>query len=888
MIGVGRDRGAGVARRRRSSAAGPDSPRSRSTSGAPTPRASPYNLTVNYVVAGLDVRPAAVHRRTTFDFGASDIHVPARRAAGSRSRSAAAASRRRDVLRVRARERRWRSRSCTTSPTTRATGSPNLKLTRRAACKIFTGAITKWNDPEIVATNPQLAGRSTATSCRSSAPTARARATCSPSSASRSQPDVWHAFIATGSTRARRHRPDADFPAGQPTSNWPQKAGARQPGVAFADGTANYVADPIGGPNAITYVAAGYAKVRSFPVASVQNAAGVFTQPDEDNVTVALGYATGRGDGTFKLHFNGPDPRAYFPSTYSYVLAQTAGFDPGKGATLAQFLCYAVSKGQVIAPQLRYARLSSVLVEHRDRRDRPDPRRAFGEQLLRPRLSGSSSTPCHRGWRRWWRWRRWRWRRWRWWWRRWRWRWWRRRRRKRSGRRQHQEGDRARRGQDRGRQDRGRQDRGRIGDHDDHRSGGEAAERIERGRGRSRAPRRAVTTRRCGSSCWVRWPARCCGCSRASWGSGPREDAHEGSRRAARALSGAVLAGVLLTAVAGPSEGATTPKEAVVTLSGSGSWGSYQEMPQWKNDMFGAPAGVEVHYAPHGSLLGREDLLNGQADFAFSGVPFSKAELAKAGNPELIDAPLQVSSLAFILDPPQNGLVQLDQICDPSDPPPEFADDPDQCLVRTPYTGPVRFPPENLSAVMFNYPSGGAPPLRSWSNPATLRAWGFQACAQVPLPPSGCALDATPRCRSRSRGSFRRRRDPGVPAGLRQDRGAESVAAAEGVLRAGQDRSDHRAAARPEREHARRRRPATAADAAGGRRPDDGFARLHPHDRCDRLRPRFDDARARALHDDAGLEFVQVQNANGDWVAPTPDVDRRGGRPPDGATRCTR
>jgi len=90
--------------------------------------------------------------------------------------------------------------------------------------------------------------------------------------------------------------------------------------------------------------------------------AGVFTQPDESNVTVALGYATPRGNGTFNLSYNGPDPRAYFPSTYSYILAQTSGFDPGKGATLGQFLCYAISQGQVVAPSLRYARLSTPLV----------------------------------------------------------------------------------------------------------------------------------------------------------------------------------------------------------------------------------------------------------------------------------------------------------------------------------------------------------------------------------------------------------------------------------------------------------------------------------------------------------------------------------------------
>ena len=90
----------------------------------------------------------------------------------------------------------------------------------------------------------------------------------------------------------------------------------------------------------------------------------MFTQPDETNVTVALGYAHAVDrDGTFILNFTGPDPRAYFPSTYSYVLAQTAGFDAGKGAALGKFLCYAVSQGQVIAPQLRYARLSAPLVK---------------------------------------------------------------------------------------------------------------------------------------------------------------------------------------------------------------------------------------------------------------------------------------------------------------------------------------------------------------------------------------------------------------------------------------------------------------------------------------------------------------------------------------------
>ncbi len=48
-------------------------------------------------------------------------------------------------------------------------------------------------------------------------------------------------------------------------------------------------------------------------------------------MTVAFGYATPRGNGTFQLAFNGPDPRAYFPSTYSYVLGADGRLRPGQG-----------------------------------------------------------------------------------------------------------------------------------------------------------------------------------------------------------------------------------------------------------------------------------------------------------------------------------------------------------------------------------------------------------------------------------------------------------------------------------------------------------------------------------------------------------------------------
>jgi ABC-type phosphate transport system substrate-binding protein len=320
----------------------------------------PYNLGINYVAQGSSFGRNAF-TQGTLDFGASDIVYPppekpqlqSQRCAGKQlvdcfvyvPVSAGGLS------------FMYNLRDASGNQVT------DLKLTRKAACAIFTGAITQWNDPELVRYNPRLASFN-----RPIRPVIRADGAGESYVFSQFciavEPAVWHAFIADRLAHDAANVAD-DFRAGQPVSNWPQNWGLANP-VPFADGVANVVASPDIGTDTIGYDAAAYAVQRSVPVASVQNAAGVFTQPTETNVTVALGYAApnpaGDAKGTFILNFSGPDPRAYFPSTYSYVLAQTTGFDPAKGATIASFLCYAVSKGQEDAPPLRYARLSAPIV----------------------------------------------------------------------------------------------------------------------------------------------------------------------------------------------------------------------------------------------------------------------------------------------------------------------------------------------------------------------------------------------------------------------------------------------------------------------------------------------------------------------------------------------
>ncbi len=216
----------------------------------------------------------------------------------------------------------------------------DLKLTRRAACRIFTEtADLYWDDPDIAGPNPDIAFKHELVR-----PVVRQDG--SGTSYVFSQfciavaPDVWQKFAATLGPQTG----DPELIAGRPTSTWPPQFGHSVTGFN-ADGVASVVADS-NGEGTITYNEAGFAIKDGFPNALMQTAAGNFLAPTAANVNKALSYAQKNDDGTFILKFSASDPAAYFPSTYSYVISQTTGFDPAKGQVLARFLCYAVTKGQ--------------------------------------------------------------------------------------------------------------------------------------------------------------------------------------------------------------------------------------------------------------------------------------------------------------------------------------------------------------------------------------------------------------------------------------------------------------------------------------------------------------------------------------------------------------
>ncbi|KFF59448.1 phosphate ABC transporter substrate-binding protein [Cryobacterium sp. MLB-32] len=236
----------------------------------------------------------------------------------------------------------------------------NLRLSGAVITKIFTGVITKWNDPAIQTDNPGLAmpDKGIVPVVRSDGSGSTAQFTLW---MSKQHPALWSAFCAkVGRTSCGL------------TSQYPTFGNAKA--QSGSSGVAGYVSQDYG-EGAITYVEYSYALEAGFPVAKVLNAAGYYVEPTADSVAVALlqaqiktdvaptspDYLTQVLDGVY----NNADARSYPLSSYSYMIVPTAVggvFTEKKGLTLGAFANYMLCEGQQQAEALGYSPLPMNLV----------------------------------------------------------------------------------------------------------------------------------------------------------------------------------------------------------------------------------------------------------------------------------------------------------------------------------------------------------------------------------------------------------------------------------------------------------------------------------------------------------------------------------------------
>lgn len=224
----------------------------------------------------------------------------------------------------------------------------NLRLSGATITKMFTGAITRWNDPAIAADNPGLTlpDKAVVPVVRSDGSGTSAQFTMW---MSKQHPDLWTSGM---------------------TSQFPVPPNGK--GQNGSTNVAGYVAQNYG-DGAITYVEYSYALRAKFPVAKVLNAAGYYIEPKATAVAVGLLQARINEDSSSPDYltqildgvYNNPDPRTYPLSSYSYMIVPTTvtrEFTEKKGASLGAFARYFLCEGQQQAEPLGYSPLPMNLV----------------------------------------------------------------------------------------------------------------------------------------------------------------------------------------------------------------------------------------------------------------------------------------------------------------------------------------------------------------------------------------------------------------------------------------------------------------------------------------------------------------------------------------------
>ena len=111
---------------------------------------------------------------------------------------------------------------------------------------------------------------------------------------------------------------------------------------------------------AVGYVELIYAKQNNMPYADVKNASGNFITPSIDSVTEALATAKIPDDFRFSM-VNAPGDKAYPIAGTTWLLIYERQKDAAKGKKLVEFLNWALTKGEALAPSLDYAPLPDTV-----------------------------------------------------------------------------------------------------------------------------------------------------------------------------------------------------------------------------------------------------------------------------------------------------------------------------------------------------------------------------------------------------------------------------------------------------------------------------------------------------------------------------------------------
>lgn len=213
-----------------------------------------------------------------------------------------------------------------------------MKFTGDVIGKIFAGKITKWNDAELKALNPDLnlPDMPIAVAHRSDGSGTTAIFTRYMSQTS----PIWVSALG-GQTQSQGT-----------TVAWPVGIGGRG-----NEGVSGVVGQTQG---AIGYVELTYALAQKLPYGQVKNHAGNFIQPCIATAAQAANNARFASDLRTWIT-NLPSKNAYPIAGTSFALVYVNQADQAKAKALVNFFNWALTKGQDLAPDVHYAPLSKTL-----------------------------------------------------------------------------------------------------------------------------------------------------------------------------------------------------------------------------------------------------------------------------------------------------------------------------------------------------------------------------------------------------------------------------------------------------------------------------------------------------------------------------------------------
>ena len=211
-------------------------------------------------------------------------------------------------------------------------GVEHLKLSRDAYVGILLGAITKWNNPVIQESNPDV-----------SLPD-------QPITVVRRADSSGTTFVLT-SHLSEVSEEWANGPGTGKTVVWPDSAS-----FVAAPKNDGVTATITQTPGSVGYVEYGYAKLTGMHMAEIENQAGVFVAPSLESGQAALANV----ELPENLRAWLPDPageQAYPIVSYTWLLAYRKYDDPNKSEALKEVVKYCLTTGQEVSDEMGYVPL---------------------------------------------------------------------------------------------------------------------------------------------------------------------------------------------------------------------------------------------------------------------------------------------------------------------------------------------------------------------------------------------------------------------------------------------------------------------------------------------------------------------------------------------------